>query len=436
MLLAGVVWVIAYSSAGESILVPKSSAAFPSWESGPLSLVLGHPSLTAAQLTDRYSEVMVAMLVAYALTLLASRSLPLRLIVAVVVAVNLLLLLGPPLQLTDLFNYIGYARLGALHGLNPYTHVADNEIFDPVYRFTGWRDLPSPYGPLFTALSYPLAFLPLPVAYWVLKIATVAASLGFVWCVYRCALLVRVDPRSALVLVAVNPIYVFYTVGAFHNDFFMLLPATAAIMLLLSSRDRRAGGALVVAIAIKSTAVLLLPFLILGARSRRRALNVLVGVVLAAIPIAVLSVALFGVALPNLSEQSSVVTPYSIPNLIGLAVGLGGRTPGLARVIDVVAALFVLWQLRRRNWLAAAGWATIALIASSSWLMPWYVVWVLPLAALAREAWLRRATLVLTAFLLITFVPAFSAELASVNFYPMMTPVGRAANAYQEQLQR
>ena len=35
-------------------------------------------------------------------------------------------------------------------------------MFDPVYRFTSWHSLRSPYGPLFTALTYPLAFTSLP----------------------------------------------------------------------------------------------------------------------------------------------------------------------------------------------------------------------------------------------------------------------------------
>ncbi len=436
MLVAGVVWVTAFSTAGQSILVPRSPYAFPGWEAGPLGWVFGHPSLSATTMMYAYSGLMVLMLLAYALTLLAARSLSLRMIAGAVVAINLILLLGPPLQLTDLFNYLGYARLGALHGLNPYSNVINAESFDPVYRFTSWHNLPSPYGPLFTALTYPLAFVSLPLAYWVVKLATVAASLGFLWIVYRCARLLELDPRPALVLIAANPIYVFYAVGAFHNDFFMLLPATAAIMLLLSGRDRMAGAVLMLAVAVKLTAVLLLPFLLIAARPPQRRLRVLSGVALAAIPLAALSLALFGLALPNLSEQSSVVTGYSIPNLIGLVAGLGGRTPGLMRLIDVLAALVVLWQLRRRDWLAGAGWATIALIASTSWLMPWYVVWALPLAALARSVWLRRTTLVLTAFLVITFMPAFGSVLGAWGINPMWTSVGQAASAYQTKLQR
>jgi hypothetical protein len=436
LLLAGVMAVVAFSTAGHSILVPKSGVAFPGWEAGPLGWVFGHPSLSVNTLIYGYSGLLVLMVFAYALALMAARSLSLKVIAGAVVAINLILLLGPPLQLTDLFNYIGYARLGALHGLNPYTHVINAETFDPVYRFTSWHNLPSPYGPLFSAVTYPLAFLPLPLAYWIVKVATVAASLGFVWCVYRCARLLDLDPRPVLVLIVANPIYVFFAVGAFHNDFFMLLPATGAIALLLARRDRAAGAVLVLAVAVKFTAVLLLPFLLMAARPPERRLRVLSGVVLAGIPLAALSVALFGFTIPNLTEQSSVVTGYSFPNLIGLAVGLGGRTPGLMRVIDLALVVIVLWELRRRDWLAGAGWATVALIAGTSWLMPWYVVWVLPLAALAANRRLRRASLLLTVFLLLTFTPEVGILLNSWGIRPLATPAGRTASAYQTKLQR
>ena len=91
---------------------------------------------------------------------------------------HVILLLGPPFQLTDMGNYLGYARLGGLHGLNPYTHVIGQEMHDPIFHFATWLNLHSPYGELFTALSYPLAFLPIPVAYWIVKVVTVVAQPG------------------------------------------------------------------------------------------------------------------------------------------------------------------------------------------------------------------------------------------------------------------
>src|SRR6202012_5384499 len=118
--------------------------------------------------------------------------------------------------------------------MNPYTHVIGQETHDPVYHFATWLNLHSPYGELFTALSYPLAWLPLPVAYWIVKVVTVGMGLGFIALVCHCARKLGRDGRFAAVLVGLNPIYLVYAVGGFHNDFFMLVPLTASIAFLLA----------------------------------------------------------------------------------------------------------------------------------------------------------------------------------------------------------
>ena len=207
---------------------------------GRLAHLLGSPH----GLNIGLSAVLVVMLVAYAAVLASVRSLSMRAIVITVVALHAILLLSPPQQLTDLFNYLGYARLGGLHHLNPYTHPIADEIHDPVFRFTTWHHLLSPYGQLFTALTYPLALLPLPVAYWAMKVITVLMSLAFIALVGVCARSLGRDPRFAVLFVAANPIYLMFAIPGFHNDFFMLVPSTAAVAFLLEQpRPAGRGGA-------------------------------------------------------------------------------------------------------------------------------------------------------------------------------------------------
>jgi alpha-1,6-mannosyltransferase len=334
-----------------------------------------------------------------------------------------------------MFNYLGYARLGGLHGLNPYTHVIGQEMHDPVFHYATWANLHSPYGELFTALTYPLARLPIPVAYWIVKVATVLLSLALVAIVCDCVKRLGRDPRYAAVLVGLNPIYLVYAVGGFHNDFFMLVPAIAAISLLLARRERAAGAALMLAVAVKFTAILLLPFLLVGAHTGRRRREVLIGAGLAAVALMVMSLALFGLSLPNLSDQSTLLTPFSFPNLFGYFIGVGGGTSGVLRLANIALIAVVVLLLRRRgDWISHAGWATVALIASLAWVMPWYVIWVLPLAALGSSVWLRRAALVMTVFLVLVFLPSSGKLWSLIHFNPLSGSAGQASQALQAKL--
>ena len=438
-LFAGSVAVVVFATAGPTVLVPSSWYAFPGWVAGPLRGVFGHLISTPMTLGYGFSAVVVAMTVAYGIALASVRMLSMRTIVIAVVALHAVLLLSPPLQLTDVFNYLGYARLGALHHLNPYTHVIGAVSHDPVYGMTSWHNLHSPYGFAFTLLTYPLGLMPLAVAYWLLKTATVLTSLGFIALVGRCARQLGRDPRFAVLFVAANPIFLIYELGGFHNDVFMLVPAMASISLLLDGRDRWAGAALMLAIAVKFTMVLLLPFLVLAARPPRRRARFLAGAALAAAPLAGASIAAFGFTLPNLSDQSSLLTSFSLPNLLGLLLGLGGGAPVLLRIVNValvvvVAILVAVVARGRRDLLSAAGFATLALIASLAWLMPWYVVWLLPLAALGASLRLRRAALAVTAFLVLAFMPVTGILLGQLHLDPMGGSAGQASSTHAQRL--
>jgi uncharacterized membrane protein len=422
--------IVIYAAGGPSPLVSGSTrwATFPGWLAGPLHGLFGHLHMGRRTLSEVFSALLGGMTIAYFAVLWSWRSVSVRVLIAFVVAVEAVLLVGPPLQMSDLFNYLAYARLGAVHGLNPYTHVINAELGDPTFPLSTWHNWRSPYGTLFTAITYPAALLPLPAAYWTMKVLTVLMSLVFLWLVDRCARLLGRDPRLPVLIVAANPIYLVYAVGEFHNDFFMLVPAMGAVALILSGRYRSAGAALAVAVAVKMTMLLLLPFLLMAAWRQRVGLRVAGGFALGTVALGALSLALFGPALPNVSGQSQLLTGFSIPNLLGWTIGLGGGTPHLIRDMEVLIVLVVGYQLlRRRDWLAGAGWATLALLASLGWLMPWYVIWLLPLAAIASDVKLRRTALAASVFLILAFLPATSLLLSDLRINPLAGPVGLAA---------
>jgi hypothetical protein len=326
-----------------------------------------------------------------------------------------------------MFNYLAYARLEAVHGLSPYVHVLAAAPHDPAFRWVTWRHLHSPYGQLFTLASSAVALLPLPAAYWGLKLAIVAASLGCVALVWRCARQLGHAPRRPVLLLAANPLVLVYGLGGFHNDVLMLLPLLGAISLVLAGRERLAGAAAVGAIAVKASAGVLLPFLLLGARRRGRLAT---GALLGGLAVAAVSVAVFGFGLPNVADQNSLVTPWSIPNVIGQIAGYGGAPVWMRHLAPLLALVVILALLAqtwrgRIPWLDACGWATLALILSLTWLVPWYVVWLLPFAGLGSSRTLRRCTLVLTLYLTLTFMPLWAKTLVAIHYDPLDSPLGQ-----------
>jgi hypothetical protein len=443
LIFAVVVLSVLYAAAGSAVFTmhPGNPARpwatlFPGWESGPLAGILSRPLPPHATMVHYQLWSMVVVMLMYLVAVAAARSLGLREVWLFVLGTGAVLLLGPPGPLNDVFNYLGYARLGVVHHMNPYTHVLGQARADPSFPFNSWRNLSSPYGPLFTALSYPLALLPLPVAYWVLKVATVLLSFGLLYCVQRCAQLLGRDARRAILFVAANPLYLFWEVAGFHNDFVMLVPSMAAVGLVLARRERAAGAAIAIAIAVKFTTVVLLPFLLIAAwRDGGRWRRVLLGALIAAVPLAVMDLALFGLSLPNVSDQSSLVTGFSVPNLVGIALGFGGATHTVLRLCELVVGLVVLVSLRRRDWIEGAAWAQLAFIVGLSWLMPWYLVWALPLAALAHGRAVRRASILFTLFVLATFLPTTSQFITRHGVNPTATRYWKVQNRYEQHLQ-
>ena len=394
-----------------SFLVPAGRQGFPGWLAGPLAGA--GPELTPAG----FSVLVLIMCAAYATVLVVADAVRPAWAVAAVLGAHLALALSAPILSADVFGYIGYARLGAVHGLDPYLHSADAAPLDPVHPFVGWKGLPSPYGPLFTLASYALAPLGLPASLWTLKAIVAASGLACTALVAALAERLARPPVAAALFVGLNPLALVWGLGGAHNDALVTVLVLTAIHLALAERARAAAAMLVGAAAVKATAGLVLPFMVLGARRPPRALA---GAALAALALGALALAVFRSGalgyLGVLADQGGFVSRHAIPHdiarLLGLADFAGGRYTlapavrlvALAGLVGALAVLAVgVW--RGGDWIAAAGWATLALLVTTTFLLPWYVVWLLPLAALADSRWLRAGTLALCAFIVITRLP-------------------------------
>ena len=204
------------------------------------------------------------------------------------------------------------------------------------------------------------------------------------------------DPARAAALLGLSPVLVLAEVGGEHQDAPALLCVVAAAWCLVRGRgavssarlDAAAGALVVLAAAIKPSLAIVAPVVVLGAtrrpgRSRvwpRRASS-------RGSSISRRSAA----RRPISGTQASLVTPMSLPNLLGLADGHGGADAavrGAARVIleGVVVLASARVFLRRDRALPAMAVVLVAAVLALPWVMPWYLVWALPFVALARRA--------------------------------------------------
>ena len=377
----------------------------PGWITGPLS---GWSS----PLSDEGLIVLSCVLFAlYLLVVALADAVRPGWAIATLLVVHGLFLLGPPQWLTDAFNYLGFARLGALHGLNPYGHTPAAVPLDPAFQYVTWPHLTSPYGPLFTLGSYLLVPLGVAAGLWAIKLATVAASLGCLTLVWRIAQRLERPPVPAVLFVGLNPLVLIYGVGGAHNDVFMLLGLLAGVWWALAGRAALGAGAVVVAAAIKASAGLALPFMWIASRERARAAR---GAAAAAVGVLAATAIAFGsnvfAALTSFSDQGGHTSLRSFPGQLSQAfAGAHDVSPGIHVAVNVafglvlVALVVAAW--RGLSWIVATGWALLALLLALAWAMPWYAAWVLPLAAVGGDRRLRVAALTCTAFLLVVRMP-------------------------------
>jgi alpha-1,6-mannosyltransferase len=422
--LLGIVASVLLMSAGAASApgqyVPAREGGWPAWLAGPWrGLDLGLSS-------SSFQTLMLVMCASYALVLVLARRLPAAMLLGAIVTADAILLLGPPLISQDVFGYLAFARLGVLHGLDPYTHFAAEAPTDPSYRFIGWPFQHSPYGPLFTLASYALVPLGLAGGLWAFKSIAVVSSLGAVLLIARAAGRLGHSRNWALAFVGLNPVLLVLAVGGAHNDTLLLAALALALFLTAgaSRRARAAAGALAAGVGIKVTAGLVLPFLVLAPAGTRERLRAALGASGALLAVALVGVLGFGVHalgfLNAVGEQQQLVATHSVPAETARLFALSG-TPGWWRHLYVggfVAVLaYALWRTARgADWRVAAGWSTIALLVSTAWLLPWYAIWVLPLAAVSGDRRLCAATLLLCAYAVLIHLPLAD---------PLLSPAGR-----------
>jgi alpha-1,6-mannosyltransferase len=406
-LLASSIVIAVDAAAAPGFLVPAGRHVFPGWLAGPLQgLNLGEPTTW-----NKLGGILIALTVCWLVVLACVPALRTRTLIIGIVAAHVVFLLAPPLFSADVFGYVGFAREGVLHHLDPYTNGwAAALAHDPIRPFIQWHDVKSAYGPLFTVLSYAVVPLGIAGAMWTFKVLTFACSLATCALVWRIAQRRSMDSRAAVAFVGLNPALLVFEVGGGHNDMLIMLPALIGIALLLRGRPQAGMASVVAAAGAKISMGIVAPFALIGATDRKRGL---IGAAIAVVAVIVVGEIAFSGGAGGFLQTlpaTSFVAEHAVP--VELSRHLFGQLTFshfarlLADAFVLAGCAWALWRSwRGHDWIAGAGWATLAVLVGTTWLLPWYVVWTLPLAALGASRPLRWASAVFTLYVVATRIP-------------------------------
>ena len=299
-----------------------------------------------------------------------------------------------------------------------------------------WRDTPAPYGPVFVLLAALAVGLGggLTGTIVALRVIAVAGLLLAALCLPGLARAAGVPTRRAAWLALAGPLVGVHLVAGAHNDAVMLGLLLSGLLVVVRRPGRPAalllaGALLGLAVTVKATAVVVVPFAVLaavpgrytrtgvaarrrlaGRRAARRAAGHLGGCPASGFGW------VGGLTHSGDSEQWTS-PPTAVGFVVDYAGALVGRDPQAVPVVRAVALLLlvgvlvVLWwrawqalrRLKRRSGsgcarlaaarprvaLHGAALALVATVVLSPVFHPWYATWPLALLALtaARTTW-------------------------------------------------
>jgi hypothetical protein len=328
------------------------------------------------------------------------------------IAFNLLMIVVPLLFSRDVYSYTLYGRIAGTYHANPYVTLPVHFSRDPIFSLAGarWRQTPAVYGPLFTLMSAFITTLIHSVTGLILTFKTIAAAASISTILVIKSLVGQAKPRRAAFAVVVfgwNPVVLFHSVASGHNDLLVALSIAGGLALLYRKHPLWATAVLTLGALVKVTAALPLVLLVIvavvlrgkGERLRTFAKHAaLVGgiTLVFAAPFLQLSDPTLGMA--NLATHEGWLAPSRFfSRALGHWANLAAGHMAEVLVSGIVRACFLLtfaitmyfivrWLLRSgtgRDPLAqgaAWGWSLLFLTFTGPVLLPWYIVWTLPLA--------------------------------------------------------
>lgn len=326
------------------------------------------------------------------------------------------LVFARPLFSGDVHSYQAQGVIAA-RGLDPYQLGpaaglgANSPVTQQVSEY--WQNTPSPYGPVWGAISRTIARVAgenVPVTLVLNRIVELAGVVLIAWALPRLARRMGVSPGLALWLGLLNPLVLWHVVAGAHNDGLMIGLVLAGMEIALAglnSAPRLIAGLTLLTVAANIKIVAAAAICCLGAELARRRgrtpgrgalvfLAVLAG--FAALSIAIAAVTGLGLGWVGTLGDSAQLHSWLAPtNQLGFLIGglgtLAGATitaPAIAvtvkigAVLGAIAGAALLWGIfrGRHNPLAGLGILFALMLVTGPVVQPWYLLWmILPLAA-------------------------------------------------------
>ena len=337
------------------------------------------------------------------------------------------LLLSVPVFSRDTYSYLAQGAL-LRDGLDPYIVGPidnPNSLLDNVSPI--WTTTTAPYGPAFILVAKFVTMVvgnDVVAGTMLLRLCMLPGLVMLIWAAPRVARHVGANGAAALWICVLNPLVIIHLMGGVHNEMLMVGLMMAAIALTFADRPAWGVSLIAIAVAVKATAGIALPFMVwvwMRRLRQRRNLGAVpafgcataASVVIFCVVFAVLSW-LAGVGLGWLTALAGSVkiinwltVPTAAANLINVVGGLVlpvnfyavldvTRIMGIA--IIAISLPLLWWRFRHDDREALAG-ITLAMLVVVLFVpaaLPWYYTW--PLAVLSALAQSRAAIAVIAGF--------------------------------------
>lgn len=375
------------------------------------------------------------------------------------------LLLAAPLMSRDVYSYLMQGAM-VRDGFDPYSEGAAVNPGPYLLEVShDWRNTTTPYGPLHLWIGNGVtSFVGENVMAGIIcyKFISLAGFAAVAWAIPRIARRLGGDPALALWLGVANPVMLIHMVGGMHNESVMVGLVSLGLLACLNRRFVLGTVAVGVAVSLKATAAVTLPFIVWmaahhyapdGARHARRVGAFLVSG-FAVVAVSVASVAGVTVAsgtswgwLEQISGNSKVVNPLSGATLAADAITpfiqlfdeefpynvvlSATRTAG--SVLMLVGLVLMWWlfrQTERRNIMGMALAYMVAFVFNAVTL-PWYFASALSVAGTFNPPrWLTRLTIGVSVIVALAFSGSGNHNFYNGTWMLVAVVIGWCAAAY------